>query len=137
MSSHEVTIPIKNLILVTISIVVIIAGGLFLISGNKSIESPKTITAKEVDGNQIIDMTAKLGFTPQNHVIKANESAILRIKTDNTFDCSSSILIPSLKVNKYLPSSGTTDIEIPAQKAGTKIKATCGMGMYSLNISVI
>lgn len=35
---------------------------------------------------------------------------------------------------KNLPPSGTTDIEIPPQKAGAVVQGLCAMGMYNFSI---
>jgi hypothetical protein len=55
--------------------------------------------------------------------------------TNGTFDCSSSVKIPSLAIQKTLPPTGATDIDIPPQTAGTKLKGVCIMGMYNFEIA--
>ncbi len=74
--------------------------------------------------------------TPSPSIIKAQagKDSFLKVKTQNTYDCSSSLKIPSLKVSKNLPANGETLIPIPAQTAGTQIKGACGMGMYRFTI---
>ena len=57
------------------------------------------------------------------------------MKTSGTFDCSAAFVIPSLNIQKMLPQTGVTDIEIPSQTSGSNIAGTCGMGMYRLNIN--
>lgn len=86
------------------------------------------------DGKQIIEITAWGGYSPRQTVAKADLPTVIRIKTNNTFDCSSALIIPSLKIQKYLPSSGTTDIEIPTQKSNSSFRAFCAMGMYNFEI---
>ncbi len=86
------------------------------------------------NGKQIVEVSAKGGYTPRISTAKADTPTILRIKTSSTFDCSSALRIPSLGYSKNLPPSGTTDIEIPAQAAGSTLKALCSMGMYNFSV---
>ncbi|MEI7604513.1 MAG: cupredoxin domain-containing protein [bacterium] len=88
------------------------------------------------NGEQVVELVAKNGYTPKISSIEANKPAILRVNTNGTFDCSSSISIPKLSINKTLPTSGTTDIDIPAMVSGSIINGTCSMGMYSFQILV-
>lgn len=87
-----------------------------------------------VDGKQIIEIQAKGGYTPRKSIAKAGIPTILRMNTSGTFDCSSSVRIPSLNIFKSLPQSGSTDIDLSAQNAGT-INGSCGMGMYPFEIT--
>lgn len=86
-----------------------------------------------VDGKQIIEITAKGGYNPTHSIAKAGIPTILRMNTNGTFDCSSSVRIPSMNIGQNLPMSGTTDIDIGVQKVLT-LKGTCGMGMYPFDI---
>ncbi|HXK38433.1 MAG TPA: hypothetical protein VJ579_05200 [Candidatus Paceibacterota bacterium] len=88
----------------------------------------------EEGGKQIIEITARGGYAPRNSIAKAGVPTIIRMKTSGTFDCSSALSIPSLAIRLNLPPSGVKDIEIPAQKAGSKLAATCSMGMYNFDI---
>lgn len=133
----------KQKILIILSL--LIAGGLIFFvasSGAKSTTISKktennsaTTAVQIVDGKQIIEVTARGGYNPRDIVAKANVPTILRMKTSGTFDCSAAFVIPSLGVQKMLPQTGVTDIEIPSQTSGSNIAATCGMGMYRLNIN--
>jgi plastocyanin domain-containing protein len=89
------------------------------------------------NGKQIIVITAKAGYEPRATIAKADLPTILRVKTDNTFDCSSSLRIPSLNYFKNLPPSGATDIELPTESAGATLKALCSMGMYSFSVNFV
>ncbi|SRR5260221_11941847 len=116
--------------------VVIVVGFIFLIakSSNQSVNKETTTQAVLSQGTQVIEMTAKAGFNPSFITAKSNNDTTLQVKTNNTFDCSSSIRIPSLGISKTLPSSGTTDILIAAQAPGTIIDGTCSMGMYHFQL---
>lgn len=86
---------------------------------------------------QIVQITAKGGYSPTLVQASANKDTILRVKTVNTFDCSSALSIPSLGISRILPPTGTTDVRIGVQKSGTQISGTCSMGMYNFSIKFI
>ena len=88
---------------------------------------------KNPSNAQIIEIEAKGGYTPRKSVAKAGVPTILRFNTNGTFDCSSSVRIPSMNIFKSLPQSGITDIDLGIQKAGT-LQGMCGMGMYPFEI---
>lgn len=88
----------------------------------------------EENGKQIVEISARGGYSPRLTVAKSDVPTIIRMKTSGTFDCSSALSIPSLGIRLSLPSSGTKDIEIPAQKSGSTLAGTCAMGMYNFSI---
>lgn len=83
---------------------------------------------------QIIEIVAKGGYFPEVSEAKANVPTVLRLKTSNTFDCSVTLAIPTMRYQARLPFTGSTDIQLPAQAPGTTLTALCGMGMYSFDI---
>lgn len=87
-----------------------------------------------VDGKQIIEVSVKGGYHPKSSVAKAGIPTILRFNTSGTYDCSSSVRIPSMGISKFLPPSGTTDIDLGSPQLAT-LQGTCGMGMYSFEIN--
>ncbi len=91
-------------------------------------------TASIIDGKQIIDISAKGGYSPRKVIAKAGIQTILRVKTDGTFDCSSSLVIPNLSYQKFLLSSGTEDIVIAPEQAQGTLQGLCSMGMYNFQI---
>ncbi|MEK7144919.1 MAG: cupredoxin domain-containing protein [Patescibacteria group bacterium] len=111
-------------------------GGAILLTLNKSgaQEVPATNNVSIVDGQQIIDITAKGGYTPRTSTAKAGIPTVLRFHTNGTFDCSSYIRIPSMGVSQALPSTGTVDIAVTDPKAGALI-GMCGMGMYPFQVN--
>lgn len=86
-----------------------------------------------VEGVQIINIYAKGGYLPRKSVAKAGIPTVIRFDTNGTFDCSSSVRIPSLDISKSLPMTGTTDIDIGIQQV-TVLKGTCSMGMYPFEV---
>ncbi len=128
----------KTTIAIIISVLMIGGAILFINKGSSStvpITQEKNIqNVSIVDGKQIIEIKAKGGYTPRASVAKANIPTILRFDTNGTFDCSSSVRIPSLNISKILPNSGTTDIDLGNPNLGT-LQGTCGMGMYPFEIN--
>ncbi len=88
-----------------------------------------------VNGKQFIDISAKGGYSPRVTSAKANVPTVLKIDTNGTFDCSAAVTIPSLDYRATLPPSGTTEIEVPPQKPGTKLQGLCAMGMYNFSVT--
>ena len=120
-----------------IAAVVLIAGAVMLTKGNSEpqLGSPAN-NVTIVDGKQIITITAKGGYQPRKSVAKAGIPSIIRFDTNGTFDCSSSVRIPSMDISKVLPQSGSTDIDIGTQPVAT-LQGACGMGMYPFEVEFI
>ncbi len=87
-----------------------------------------------VDGKQIITIDAKGGYQPRSTTAKANIPTVIRLNTKATFDCSSAVVIPSLRYRSNLPPSGETSIDVPPQKVGSTLQGLCAMGMYNFAI---
>lgn len=85
------------------------------------------------NGTQIIEITASGGYTPERSVAKAGLPTVVRFKNGGSFDCSSSVRIPSLNISKVLSQKGTTDIPLGTPSAGP-LQGMCGMGMYPFEI---
>lgn len=133
------TVSKNKLIILTITVVSVVVLGFLLVSNPPVVAEKSNVsnTGKafaELDGKQLISITAKAGFTPNAFEVAADKSTILRVSTKNTFDCTSTISIPALGINKTLPFSGVTDIELPPQTMGSTLTGTCSMGMYSFSI---
>lgn len=125
----------------TFLVITMIVGSMMFLNGNSESNVTDTVsnTSSAIDesGKQILALTAKGGYSPKVITAKAGQATVLKVKTNNTFDCSSGLLISSLGVRKNLPSNGETAIEIPAQTAGSEVKGTCTMGMYNFLIKFI
>ncbi|EKD99657.1 MAG: hypothetical protein ACD_22C00215G0003 [uncultured bacterium] len=127
----------------TIPLLLLVFGLIFLLTRlttTPSTEKPtqaKNSAVSEINGIQYIELTAKGGYFPNSITAKANISTVLRVKTTQTFDCSSALVIPSLDYRKNLPPNGTTEIEIPAQPIDATIQGMCSMGMYRFKIKFI
>jgi plastocyanin domain-containing protein len=122
------------LLLITMAII-------FIIGAIKSYEVPNSSSTTPnsnvtvVNQQQIVKILAKGGYSPRSTTAKANMPTTLQIETNNTYDCSSSLSIPSIGYRSYLPPLGKTDIPIPAQKPGTTLQGLCSMGMYNFQIN--
>lgn len=125
-----------NIIAILIGLIFI--GGAFMLStkadNNTQAQSQPNNTSI-TDGKQVVTINAKGGYSPKQTVAQADTPTILRMETKGTFDCSSTLNIPSLNYQKNLPATGVTEIEIPPQKAGSTIEGLCGMGMYRFEIA--
>lgn len=130
-------------LVVCVLTVALVIGGLFILFNKNrgevkgiqdTIQSSETTPPADPSGKQILNLTAKGGYSPKSQIGKAGTPTILKVATKNTFDCSVALSIPSLGVSKYLPGTGVTDIEIPPQKSGTTLRGSCSMGMYTFNI---
>jgi len=121
--------------IISIIVAVVLIGGAFAFTRGGSFPSD-TAPANNVtvvDGKQIIEIRAKGGYQPRKSVAKAGIPTVIRFNTNGTFDCSSSVRIPSMNISKSLPQSGSIDIDIGIQKVAT-LKGTCGMGMYPFEV---
>lgn len=123
--------------IISIFVAVVLVGGVVLLTKDKPQSGVATETAGNnvtiVNGKQIIEIKAKGGYLPRISTAKANMPTVLRFDTNGTFDCSSTVRVPSMNISKTLPQTGSTDIAIGAQPVGT-FSGTCGMGMYPFEI---
>lgn len=121
--------------IISIFVTILLVGGMIMLNKKPS-ETEDITPANNVtmeDGKQIIEINAKGGYSPKSSIAQANVPTILRFKTEGTFDCSSAISIPSMKITKNLPNSGTTDIDLGTREIGM-LQGTCGMGMYPFEV---
>jgi plastocyanin domain-containing protein len=122
----------------SIIIALVIMGGLIFLLGDRrknttSTQQENIQNVSIVDGKQIIEIKAKGGYSPRVSTAKSGIPTILRFNTKGTFDCSSSIRIPSMNISELLPNSGSKDIDLGTPKVGT-LQGSCGMGMYPFQI---
>ena len=123
---------------ISIIVAVVLIGGAFILTKGNSPPQTNTSIAQNnvtvVDGKQIIEIHAKGGYQPRKSIAKAGMPTVLRFDTSGTFDCSSSVRIPSMNISKVLPQTGSTDIDIGTQQVAT-LQGTCGMGMYPFEVN--
>jgi uncharacterized protein len=71
------------------------------------------------------------GYFPQTLGAPANKAVTLNLITNQTYSCARDFVIPVLNYYQLLPDTGTVQVNIPAQPAGTRLFFTCSMGMYT------
>ena len=71
------------------------------------------------------------GYDPARVRAPANTTIKLNLTTNDTYSCARAFVIPSLDLSALLPAKGTETLEIPPQKAGTRLQFACSMGMYT------
>ena len=121
--------------IISVIVAVVLIGGAFMLtrSGGDAGQVSNANNVTVVDGKQIIEINAKGGYQPRKSIAKAGIPTIIRFNTKGTFDCSSSVRIPSMNISKVLPQTGSTDIDIGSGKLGT-LQGSCGMGMYPFEV---
>ena len=118
-------------IILTLGLVVAI--GIVFWGGKENSESVQNVEIK--DGVQYVTIDAKGGYSPRLSTAKAGIPTKLIVKTDGTYDCSSSLVVRAAGFQKLLPQTGETEIDLGIPEAGVPIEGVCGMGMYSFNVN--
>ena len=104
-----------------------------MIQAAKSVQqvSASDPSLPQTDGINLYLSAGNSGYSPRILHAQASSPVTLNLVTNQTYACSRSFVIPSLRVEKLLPSTGTSAISIPAQVAGTILRFSCSMGMYT------
>jgi uncharacterized protein len=124
-------------VLVLILGLVSINSGLTLIGSPLSVSNwfvlaPQAQTSAPVGAADTLILNAQNdGYSPAVLAAKAGTPITLKLVTEDTRSCARAFVIPSLGVEEFLPQSGTVEVSIPSQPAGTVIPFSCSMGMYS------
>ncbi len=71
------------------------------------------------------------GYFPTTLKAPAGQDFILNLVTNKTYSCARDFVIPALNYYQLLPDTGTVQVNIPAQEAGSTLFFTCSMGMYT------
>jgi Cu+-exporting ATPase len=103
-------------------------------ASNNAVAPGPGIPPSSSAGKQIIEITAKDGYSPSLIQAKAGIPILLKVKTQDTEDCSTAFTIPSFGIQAGLPATGVTEFDLPAQKAGDSIEGSCQMGMNHFTI---
>ena len=108
----------------------------------RTVTSPtasQVLSASKInDQSQNLTMTAyATGYEPQRMSVKAGIQTTLTVVTKNTQGCSRSLTFPTLGIQKVLPATGNTDINLPALTQGEEIPFSCSMGMFSGSILAV
>ena len=95
------------------------------------ITASSSATTASAPSTDLTLMVKNQGYFPQTLKATANENISLSLVTNQTYSCSRDFVIPELNFYQLLPDTGTTQVSIPAQPAGTRMFFTCSMGMYT------
>jgi uncharacterized protein len=71
------------------------------------------------------------GYDPSVVQAPSGVPVRLRLLSKDVYSCSLAFVIPSLKFQQFLETTGEVWVDIPAQAAGTKMPFSCSMGMYT------
>ena len=97
--------------------------------------APEAAPPLGADGVQRIVIEARdTSYSPSNVTARAGVATQITVRTDNTQGCTRYIVMGSLGVEKALPATGDTVINVGKLDPGTH-RYTCGMGMYSGSIT--
>lgn len=121
------------LIILSIALVFVF-GFIFLSKSSSNSDKPSLQNVEVKNGIQYVRINAKGGYVPAVTIAQAGIPTKLLIETKGTFDCSSSLAIPSISYQKILPQTGETEIDIGVPKAGEPLRGVCGMGMYNFQV---
>jgi len=131
----------KLTLLAVFGITLLIGGAIMFSDGSKN--QTGDYTSGEVDqvgnaiienGIQYVDITARGGYSPKTTKARANMPTVIRMKTENSYDCSTALVIPDIKYQKYLPRTGVENIEIPLENTQGTLLGMCSMAMYHFQI---
>lgn len=81
--------------------------------------------------DEIILSVENNGYFPAILKAPAGKDLTLSLVTNKTYSCARDFVIPDLNFYELLPDTGTVQVNIPAQKAGSTLFFTCSMGMYT------
>ncbi|OGM18925.1 hypothetical protein A2686_03970 [Candidatus Woesebacteria bacterium RIFCSPHIGHO2_01_FULL_38_10] len=116
--------------------VVVTLGGFFLIAfiwwfffGKK----PPFVEATE--GKETVDIIVDGGYKPANVKLKVGKTTRLVFIRKDSNSCLEEVVIPFLRIKKYLPLNKPVEIELVAKEKG-KFGMHCGMNMFHGKIIV-
>lgn len=121
-----------------VAITMLISAGLIwtvLSPSSKPQSDGNTNVVRVENGVQYISVFARGGYSPNQIEAKANIPTVIEVETKGTYDCSAALTIPQLNYQEFLPSSGVTEIKVPAERAVNSLNLLCSMGMYGATIN--
>jgi len=84
------------------------------------------------DDESVITIHVKnAGYEPSVVQAPADMPVRLRLVSKDVYSCSLAFVIPSLRFQQFLETTGEAWVDIPAQQAGTRMPFSCSMGMYT------
>lgn len=122
-------------LIILIAVVLILGALIFLPAQNGRSGAVDNVLIE--NGQQIINIEARGGYWPKTTTAAAGLPTVIKVSTNNTFDCSSALVIPSLNFRQNLPLAGVVEVPVPPQAVGAKIQGLCSMGMYRFDINFL
>lgn len=99
--------------------------------------TPVAAPPLDTDGIQRIVIEARdTSYSPSRVTARAGVATEITVRTDNTRGCTRFIVMSAFGVEKALPATGDTVIEVGKLDPGT-YRYTCGMGMYGGSITAV
>lgn len=137
-----------KLSVIAVVAVALLIGGVLLLGGNNnaggaigagvagtpSAPVASVGTAVVEDGVQYVDITARGGYTPEVTKAQAGVPTVIRMKTENSYDCSTALVIPDIGFQKFLSPTGVEEIDIPLENTEGVLKGMCSMAMYHFSV---
>ncbi len=125
-------------VLIIIAVALIISIGVVVFGKSKNSTSLKGIqSAQNVeirDGVQYVTISARGGYSPRVSNAQANIPTKLIVKTNGTYDCSTSLVIRSIGYQKILPQTGEEVIDLGTPQS-SRLQGLCSMGMYNFEVN--
>ncbi|MBW3643358.1 MAG: sulfite exporter TauE/SafE family protein [Actinobacteria bacterium] len=103
-------------------------------SGSSASAAPPPVGEDGVQ--RIVIEVHDTGYSPSSVTAKAGVPTEVTMRTDGTQGCTRALVMSALGVQKVLPASGDTSIELGPLEPGL-YRYTCGMGMYGGSIRVV
>ncbi|MGH3328528.1 MAG: sulfite exporter TauE/SafE family protein [Streptomycetales bacterium] len=98
---------------------------------------PDTSAASATDGRQSVVITARTGsYSPTNVQARSGVPTTLVVRSEGAQGCIRAFTIPDRNVQKILPATGETRINLGPLQPG-RLYYACGMGMYSGVITIV
>jgi hypothetical protein len=99
--------------------------------GIREAPTPSTDTVRMQNNRQIVTITARsTSYTPKSAQLDSGVTTTLIVRSKNVGGCAKSFVVPSMNIERLLPTNGDTRIELGALHSGT-VRYSCGMGMYT------
>jgi sulfite exporter TauE/SafE len=103
----------------------------FLVEYNPGATQPVQPVAAASDPDTLTLNAANQGYFPRQLSARSDAALTLNVVTQGTYSCARDFVIPALGFYQLLPETGVVPIPIPPQPAGTVMRFTCSMGMYT------
>jgi plastocyanin domain-containing protein len=107
-----------------------------LLGGHMTAEVAPSSGLPTFTGGELVNIkVTNEGYFPAYTRAQAGVPIQLQLTTEDTYSCALAFVIPSLRIEHMLPTSGVVTIDLPTQNPGTVLNYTCSMGMYTGQIA--